>query len=142
MNFIYGSIKELTNFREQLFAGIFMGRPQKISAAVLSEMNNFLSNQIYVGQIARPGDMLFIADGSWLKDAAVIDVISSRQGAWDVSLIFAHYQKPLQLIVRNITRCFTEQKAQAAAFYLRKEAAKDRRGTLQVSINDLDLCCN
>ncbi|MEP7374246.1 MAG: hypothetical protein ABI675_12700 [Chitinophagaceae bacterium] len=114
----------------------------KISEYVLSEMNNFLDNEKYVGQIAMSADMLFITDGSWLKDAAVIDSIINRQGAWDVYLIFAHYKNPLQLIVRNITRCFSEQKAMAAAFYIRKEAAKDRRGTLTVSIEDLGLCSN
>ena len=119
-----------------------MSMPRKIGKYVLLEMNNFLDNEKYVGQVAQPDDVLFITDGSWLKDAAVIDAISCRQGAWDVDLIFAHYRNPLQLIVRNITRCFNEQKAKATAFYIRKEAAKDRRGTLNVSINDLDLCKN
>jgi hypothetical protein len=119
-----------------------MSRKIKISEYVLSEMNNFLDNEKYVGQMAMSADMLFITDGSWLKDAAVIDAITNRQGAWDVYLIFAHYKNPLQLIVRNITRCFSEQKALAAAFYIRKEAAKDRRGTLTVSVKDLDLCSN
>ena len=113
-----------------------------ISDAVLSEMNDFLDNEKQVGQTARPTELLFITDGAWLKDAAVIGTISNKQGAWDVSLIFAHYKKPLQLIIRYITRCFSEQKALAAAFYIRKEAAKDRRGTLTVSITDLDLCSN
>lgn len=119
-----------------------MGRQRKISGHVLAAMNNFLDNEKYIGQIARSADLLFITDGSWLKDTAVIDAISSKQGAWDVYLIFAHYKNPLQLIVRNITRCFTEQKALASAFYIRKEAAKDRRGTLTVCINDLSLCIN
>ena len=113
-----------------------------VSKEVLSEMNNFLDNEKRTGQMARPGDMQFILDGSWLKDAAVIDIISKRSGAWDVYLVFAHYKIPLKFIVRNITRCFTEQKALAAAFYIRKEAAKDRRGTLTVSINDLGICNN
>lgn len=119
-----------------------MAMQYDISELVLSKMYNFLDNEKKVGQTARQGDLLFITDGSWLKDAAVIDAISSRKGAWDISLIFVHYQKPLQLLVRNITRCFSEQKALAAAFYIRKEAAKDRRGTLQVSIKDLHLCSN
>ncbi len=119
-----------------------MGRQYNISKRVLSEMHHFLDNESYVGRMAGPVDMLFITDGSWLKDAAVIDVISNRQGAWDVALIFANYKDPLQLIVRNITRCFSHQKATATAFYLRKEAAKDRRGTLYVSIGDLHLCSN
>ena len=119
-----------------------MGRQYKISLSVLSEMNKFLSNQKFIGQVAGPADLLFIKDGFWLKDAAVFDAITHRLGAWDVTLIFAHYKKPLQLIVRNITRCFSEQKARAAAFYISKEAAKDRRGTLTVSIKDLGLCSN
>ena len=113
-----------------------------ISEHVLSEMHHFLDNEKYTGKVADPGDLLFIEDGSWLKDAAVIDSISNREGAWDVYLVFAHYKNPLQLIIRNITRCFSEQKAQAAAFYIRKEAAKDRRGTLYVSIDDLHICSN
>ena len=119
-----------------------MGKQYAISELILSEMYNFLDNEKKVGQTARQADLLFITDGAWLKDAAVIDAISNRKGAWDVSLIFAHYKNPLQLIVRNIARCFSEQKAQASAFYIRKEAAKDRRGTLQPSIKDLHLCSN
>jgi hypothetical protein len=119
-----------------------MGKKSKISETVLSEMHSFLDNEKHVGQKAHADDMLFIAEGYWLKDAAVIDVVSNRQGAWDVCLVFAHYKNPLQLIVRKITRCYSKQKAQTAAFYMRKEAAKDRRGTLEVSINDLHLCNN
>jgi hypothetical protein len=119
-----------------------MSERRKISEVVLSEMYRFLDNERRIGQVALPGDMLFITDGAWLKDAAVIDVINARQGAWDVLLVFAHYKNPLRLIVRNITRCFSEQKAKATAFYIRKEAAKDRRGTLIVSVKDVGLCDN
>ena len=119
-----------------------MSNKPVICNAVLLEMNHFLDNEKQVGQTALPVEMLFIRDGAWLKDAAVIGAISNREGTWHVSLVFAHHKKPLQLIVRYITKCFSEQKARAAAFYLRKEAAKDRRGTLTVSINDFDLCCN
>jgi len=119
-----------------------MSNKPVISDAVLLEMNYFLNNEKQVGQTALPVEMLFIRDGAWLKDAAVIDAISNRGGTWDISLVFAHHKKPLQLIVRYITKCFSGQKALAAAFYLRKAAAKDRRGTLTVSINDFHLCCN
>ena len=119
-----------------------MDNKVKISERVLLETYAFLDKQKYVELIAQEEDLIFIEDGSWLKDAAVIDVISSRQGSWDVSLVFANYKNPLQLIVRNIARYFGEQKAKAAAFYLKKEAAMDRRGTLTVSIKDLNLCSN
>jgi len=119
-----------------------LGKKIKIGQLVLQEMGNFLQNEKRVGQKAAPGDLLFMDDGSWLKDSAVIDAIEIRQGAWDVLLIFAHYKNPLQLLVRKITSCFSQQKAKAAAFYIRKEAAKDRRGTLSVSIEDLEICYN
>lgn len=120
----------------------FMDKKIKIGGTVLKAMGIFLHNEKYIGGIAQAEDLLFIIDGSWLKDSAVIDTIEKKNGAWEVHLIFAHYKNPLQLIVRNITRCFSEQKAKAAAFYIRKEAAKDRRGTLTISISDLDLCYN
>lgn len=119
-----------------------MSKEIKISRSVLSEMYNFLEKEKIVGRAGKTEDISFISEGAWLKDTAVIDVINYYKGGWDVHLIFAHYQNPLQLIVRNITRCFSEQKAKAAAFYIRKEAAKDRRGTLNVSINNLNLCNN
>jgi hypothetical protein len=119
-----------------------MSGQYKISGQVLSEMHNFIANEILIGQAAPPADLLFIADGSWLKDTAVIDAVRKRYGAWDVILVFAYYKKPLQLIVRYITRCYSEQKALASAFYIRKQAAMDSRGTLCVFIENLDLCNN
>ncbi len=114
----------------------------KISERILSETHALLDNENRGEKAASSADLVFINEGFWLKDSAVIDIIRNRQGAWDVSLVFAHYKNPLQLIVRTITRCFSKQKAQAAAFYIRKEAAKDRRGTLDVSIDDLHICFN
>ena len=119
-----------------------MAKKIKIGQIVLQEMSSFLQNEKIIGCVAPPGDMYFIRDGAWLKDSAVIEAINNRQGTWDVLLIFAHYKNPLLLIVRKITSCFSLQRATAAAFYIKKEAAKDRRGTLAVSIDDLNLCYN
>jgi hypothetical protein len=119
-----------------------MNKKTKISEGVIYEMHNFLEKEKVIGKAAKPEDLYFITEGAWLKDSAVIDAISYYKGGWDVLMIFAHYKNPLQLIVRNITRCYSEHKAKAAAFYIRKEAAKDRRGTLNVSIQNLGLCTN
>ena len=113
-----------------------------ISQHILSDMYHLLYIEKYAAQTAPPTDLKFITDGKWLKDAAVIDVISNRNGAWHVSLVFAYYKDPLQLMVRRITTCFSEQKANATAFYVRKDTAKDGRGTLNISIKDLGLCYN
>jgi hypothetical protein len=119
-----------------------MSNEKKISDFVLSAMNNFLDNENCVGQMARDEDVKQLTNGSWLKNAAVIDDISGRNGAWDVSMVFANYKNPLQLMMKKITRCYSQQRAMVAAFYIRKEAAKDIRGTLTVSVNDLNLCYN
>lgn len=119
-----------------------MGNQSKLSEYVLTLMHDFLKNEKNIDVRGMPNDLFFITNGIWLKDAAVIDVITNRNGTWEIHLVFAHYKNPLQLIVRNIMTCFSQQKAMSAAFYLRKDAARDRRGTLSVSIDYLDLCLN
>jgi len=119
-----------------------MGSKPIISASVLSAMDVLLENEQRAGQMALPQDLHFIQNGSWLRYAAVIDQVIFRRGTWEVCLVFAHFNNPLQFIIRNITHCFSEKKAKTAAFFIRNEAAKDRRGPLQVSIQDLQICFN
>jgi hypothetical protein len=119
-----------------------MNRNCKISEEVVTATLYFLAREKEAGKSAMPEDLDFINEGAWLKDAAVIDSVSKRNGAWEVYLVFAHYKDPLKFIVRHITKCHSERKALAAAFYIKKGAAKDRRGTLTVSLNDLNLCRN
>jgi hypothetical protein len=45
---------------------------------VLIEMGIFLHNGKSIGQVARAFDLLFIIEGSLLKDNAVIDIIEKR----------------------------------------------------------------
>jgi len=119
-----------------------MNMKVSIAAAVLSAMNSFLEREKLAEKAGDTEDLRFIVEGRWLKDSAVIDGTIYRNGGWDVYLVFVHYTNALQLIVRTITRCYSEPKAKATAFYIRKEAAKDRRGTLGVSIQMLGLCTN
>ena len=102
----------------------------------------FMENDRAVGKKGSIADLFFLHDASWLGNTAVIDRIEYRKGAWEISLIFSHYQNPLQLIVRRIVCCPSEQKAELVAFYLRRQAAKDPRGTLEVTIKDFSLCPN
>ena len=102
----------------------------------------------FIGQLRgmekQPGEqeLDFMKDDSWLSDTAVTDRIEYRRGAWDISLVFAHYKNPLRLLVRRIISCTSSQKADMAAFYIRRQAAKDPRGTLEVLLNDFSLCVN
>jgi len=119
-----------------------MSGKNNLGDQLLLEMHLLLEGKQYMGQMKPPDDLLYILEGSWLKDATVIDIVNSRDGAWDVYLIFAHYTNPLQLIVRNIVKCLSEQKERAAAFNTRKEAAKEKYGTLSIAIQDIHLCNN
>ncbi|MEO8763443.1 MAG: hypothetical protein ABI416_04110 [Ginsengibacter sp.] len=102
----------------------------------------FLDNQHFLEKPAEEENLLFLKNDWWLADTAVIDTISYIKGGWEVSLTFANYKRPLQLIVRMIIRCYSEGKARTAAHYMRRLAAKDQRGTLEITLNDLNLCIN
>jgi hypothetical protein len=102
----------------------------------------FLDNQHFIEKPADEDNLLFLKNDWWLADTAVIETINFKRGGWEVFLTFANYKKPLQLIVRKIVRCFSEGKARTAAHYMRRMAARDQRGTLSITINDLNLCIN
>ncbi|MEO6166337.1 MAG: hypothetical protein ABIO46_15435 [Chitinophagales bacterium] len=105
-------------------------------------MLSFITNQRLTETPAGEPDLFFLRDDGWLGDTAVIDRIEYRKGAWEISLTFTNYKNPLQLLVRKIITCYSEKKAEMAAFYVRRQAAKDKRGTLEVSIKDFNLCIN
>lgn len=102
----------------------------------------FIDNQHFTEKSAEEDNLIFLKNDWWLADTAVIDTINYNKGGWEVYFTFANYKKPLQLIVRKITRCYSEAKAIMAAHYMRRQAAKDQRGTLTVTIKDLNLCTN
>ncbi|MEP7374253.1 MAG: hypothetical protein ABI675_12735 [Chitinophagaceae bacterium] len=102
----------------------------------------YLDNQHFIEKPADESNLLFLKNDWWLADTAVIETINYKKGGWEVCLTFANYKRPLQLIVRNIARCYNEAKAKTAAYYMRRMAAKDQRGTLTVTVKDLNLCIN
>lgn len=87
-------------------------------------------------------DLQFIYDNWWLGDTAVIENLALVKGAWEVRLVFAHHKHPLKFLQRSITSFSSEKKAKLTAFYMRKLAAKDQRGTLTVSIDDFAIAVN
>lgn len=102
----------------------------------------FIRTQRLTETSASDKDLLFLHDDSWLGDTAVNDLIEYRKGAWEISLTFTHYKNPLRLLIRKIITCYSEQKAEMAGFYLRKQAAKDKRGTLEVGLHNFKLSIN
>jgi hypothetical protein len=115
---------------------------QVLDDEVYHEMLCFLDNQHFIEMPADEENLLFLKNDWWLADTSVIETINYKKGGWEVYLTFANYKKPLQLIVRKIIRCYSEKKATTAAYYMRRLAAKDQRGTLTVTIKDLNLCIN
>ncbi len=95
---------------------------------LLDACNNLHFTEIVGGVV----DFNLMYDDYWLQDSAVIENIKLVQGEWEIYLIFAHYKNPYRLIKRKITSCFCQSKAQTFARYMRRQAAKDQRGTLQV----------
>lgn len=84
----------------------------------------------------RPGsesDLRFVHTDFWLQDTAVIEDIERCSGLWSVSLLFVHHTNPLKFIKRRIQSFADLRKARTAAHYMRRQAAKDQRGTLYVN---------
>jgi hypothetical protein len=115
---------------------------QVLDDEAYSVMLCFLDNQHFTEKAADEENLVFLRNDWWLADTAVIDTINFREGGWEVFFTFANYKRPLQFIVRKIIRCYSEAKAKTAAHYMRRQAAKDQRGTLEVALKDLHLCIN
>lgn len=85
--------------------------------------------------LEKPGtedDLRFVHTDFWLQDTAVIEDVERRSGLWRVSLLFVHHVNPYKFIKRSIRSYADLRKALTAAHYMRRQAAKDQRGTLVV----------
>jgi hypothetical protein len=91
---------------------------------------------LYDGLVANKYDLDFIKEEDWLSETAVIEYVSKRQGTYCIDLLFAHYKDPLKLIIRKITSFANLKKAEVYASIFRRQAAKDQRGTIEISIED------
>ena len=109
---------------------------------MFNEMLRFLSEEHFANKPASKNDLIFLTNDRWLNDTAVIENIYFKNGSWQVCLIFANHKDPLQLIVRHISNCFSEQKPKTAAYYMKRQAAMDTRGTLSISTTQLKICRN
>lgn len=85
-------------------------------------------------------DFGLLAADQWLTDTAVVERLTRSRGEWRVELVFAYVHNPLRLLVRHITAHATAHRAAQQAHYMRRLAAKDQRGTLRVSVQQLTYC--
>lgn len=107
-----------------------------------SRMLDGLSNLFFTEKLGVDADMNFYRNDFWLSDTAVIESLQLRKGAWEINLLFAHHKTPLKFLSRRITSHSCPKRARTMAFYMRRLAAKDQRGTLTLDINDLKLTLN
>ncbi len=112
----------------------------QLDAGAYNELVNLLNNQLFTEVPALSEVMDFLSDDWWLRDTAVIENIVPREGMWEIHLVFAHYLQPQKLIKRVISRHVSKDKAELSAWYMRRLAAKDQRGTLKVNLDDFKLC--
>lgn len=106
------------------------------------ELLQLLNNQYFTEKAGDNRDLNFLLDDYWLRDTAVVENIINRKGMWEVHLVFAHHEMPCKLIKRVITSYPDRTKAEMHAWYMRKLAAKDQRGTLKLKLEHFTLCCS
>jgi hypothetical protein len=82
-------------------------------------------------------DLEFINKDFWLQDTAVVESVERKLGLWKVSLLFVHHVNPMKFIKRAIRSYADIKKANTAAHYMRRQAAKDQRGTLVVNTQSI-----
>jgi hypothetical protein len=87
-------------------------------------------------------DLLFLSDEFWLQDTAVVEHITKGKGMYWVGLIFVHSNQPLRFLKRVITGYSDHRKASTSAHYMRRQAAKDQRGTLVINPKSLNFNLN
>lgn len=113
-----------------------------LSAELYAQVLDQLNGQGLTDCLGKERDLSFFKHDQWLCDSAVIERISERRGAWDVLLVFAHQAEPMQFLVRKITSHSCPKRAQQMAFYMRRLAAKDQRGTLVISASQFNMPIN
>lgn len=112
----------------------------QLDPSAYNELLNLLNNQHFTEIPAVEDDMRFLSDDWWLRDTAVIENIVRREGMWEIHLVFAHYLQPQKLIKRVISRHPSKKRAELNAWYMRRLAAKDQRGTLKVNLDNFSIC--
>lgn len=109
------------------------GRPPfQIGAKAYEQLLHTLNQQYFVERRGNLSDFRLYYDDQWLCDTAVIDYMSRSKGEWAVDLIFAHIHNPMKFIRRHISSHSCPKRAAQNGEYVRRIAAKDQRGTLNV----------
>jgi hypothetical protein len=107
-----------------------------------NNMLNLLNNLYFTDRPAEELDLRFLSDDWWLSDTAVIESVSKRKGSWEIHLTFVYYLQPCRFIRRFIRTVFHAGKVEMIASFMRRAAAKDQRGTLEIHLHQFGFCDN
>lgn len=116
--------------------------PFKIDTATYTQLLKGLNEMFLAEKKGNSNDFRLYFDDLWLSDTAVIDDVHKSKGEWVVDLLFASIHNPLKFIRRFIVSHPCPKRAAQKAHFMRRLAAKDQRGTLEVNIEQLNLCQN
>lgn len=119
-----------------------MKTPFRIDNKAYTQLINGLNDMFLNDKKGNSSDFRLYFDDSWLSNTAVIEDVHKSKGEWAIDLIFASIHNPLKFIRRFIVSHPCPKRAAQQAYFMRRLAAKDHRGTLEVNIELLNLCKN
>lgn len=106
------------------------------------KLMDFMNTQHFMDLKGEYVDLDLFYRDEWLLDSAVIDNIVERKGNWEVYLVFSHVYNPFKMIRKKISKCTSFKKAALSADTMRRQAAKDQRGTLRIDESFFNSCNN
>ena len=119
-----------------------MKRDPNIAPKVYRDLLRILNNIHFTDKAGTSFDLNLLKNDWWLQNSAVSDRITRKNGQWLINLVFAHYGLPLNLLIRDITSDANLKTAKIKGFYMKRVAAKDQRGTLEVELDQFKYCDN
>jgi|LauGreDrversion4_2_1035121.scaffolds.fasta_scaffold05357_3 hypothetical protein len=111
----------------------------RLQEEVYDSMLLYLDESMNLEKIGNQNDVQFIHQDFWLQNTAVIENIESVNGEWNIFLLFADHLTPLKFLKRKIIQYSSFKKAVFNAQYMRRQAAKDQRGTIIIDIKNFEL---
>ncbi len=113
-----------------------------LSSELYAQMLDRLNTLHLTDKLGFEGDLSVFENDYWLCNSAVVERIIRRNGTWDIVLVFVDYATPFKLLARRITSNTCPKRALFTATLMRRLAAKDQRGTIEVPIHQFSTPIN
>jgi hypothetical protein len=117
-------------------------KPFYIDSKLYEKSLDYLNDLHFVDSKGKLNDFSFFNDDKWLSETAVIENLVKVSGQWDIELLFVLNDNPLKFIKRFIVSYACPRKATLFASIMRRQAAKDQRGTLIVDYKEIQISEN